>query len=63
MQKVEKSWKQKKISCERTTCSTYNIDEGMNCVYRCLSPECYNTIYGNNPLEDGEIDNIRFIIL
>jgi hypothetical protein len=38
----------------------YKIDEGMNCVYNCLSSECYNTIYGDNPLEDGEIDVVRY---
>jgi molecular chaperone DnaJ len=38
----------------------YNIDEGMNCVYKCLSSTCYDTVYGDNPLEDGEIDTVRY---
>ncbi|KQK22830.1 uncharacterized protein LOC100840793 [Brachypodium distachyon] len=33
--------------------------EKENCVLRCLSPECYNLIYGGDPLEEGELDYIR----
>ncbi|KAK9120379.1 hypothetical protein Syun_017996 [Stephania yunnanensis] len=30
-----------------------------NCALRCLSPECYELIYGSDPLEEGEKDYIR----
>ncbi|KAK1651923.1 hypothetical protein QYE76_069728 [Lolium multiflorum] len=33
--------------------------EKENCVLRCASPECYNLIYGGDPLEEGELDYIR----
>nr|AAN05335.1 Putative DNAJ protein [Oryza sativa Japonica Group] len=33
--------------------------EKENCVLRCLSPECYDLIYGGDPLEEGELDYIR----
>uniref|UniRef100_A0A453ILQ2 Uncharacterized protein n=1 Tax=Aegilops tauschii subsp. strangulata TaxID=200361 RepID=A0A453ILQ2_AEGTS len=33
--------------------------EKENCVLRCLSPECYNLIYGGDPLEEGELDYVR----
>uniref|UniRef100_A0ACD5TVZ1 Uncharacterized protein n=1 Tax=Avena sativa TaxID=4498 RepID=A0ACD5TVZ1_AVESA len=33
--------------------------EKENCVLRCVSPECYNLIYGGDPLEEGELDHIR----
>ncbi|KAK9095661.1 hypothetical protein Scep_027130 [Stephania cephalantha] len=30
-----------------------------NCALRCLSPECYELIYGSDPLEEGEKDYTR----
>ncbi|KAJ7950651.1 Protein OS-9 like [Quillaja saponaria] len=30
-----------------------------NCALRCLSPECYEIIYGSDPLEEGEKDLFR----
>ncbi|XP_078437743.1 uncharacterized protein LOC144708360 [Wolffia australiana] len=30
-----------------------------NCALRCVSPICYNLVYGDDPLEEGEIDFIR----
>lgn len=27
-----------------------------NCALRCVSPACYNTIYGQDALEEGELD-------
>ncbi|CAD6273092.1 unnamed protein product [Miscanthus lutarioriparius] len=30
-----------------------------NCVLRCLSLECYDLIYGGDPLEEGELDYVR----
>ncbi|KAL6867406.1 hypothetical protein ACP4OV_015430 [Aristida adscensionis] len=33
--------------------------EKENCVLRCVSPECYQLIYGGDPLEEGELDYIR----
>ncbi|CAA6669512.1 unnamed protein product [Spirodela intermedia] len=30
-----------------------------NCALRCLSPTCYELVYGSDPLEEGEIDYIR----
>ncbi|KAL2642030.1 hypothetical protein R1flu_009617 [Riccia fluitans] len=27
-----------------------------NCALRCVSTACYNTIYADDPLEDGEVD-------
>ncbi|GKY99929.1 hypothetical protein MPSEU_000946500 [Mayamaea pseudoterrestris] len=47
-----------------TTCATeicnYLIDEeNMNCVNACLSPACFQQVFGDSPLEDGEIDLTR----
>lgn len=30
-----------------------------NCINRCVSEECYNEIYLDEPLEEGEIDTRR----
>ncbi|QDZ20670.1 hypothetical protein HOP50_04g31920 [Chloropicon primus] len=30
-----------------------------NCVLLCVSPECYEKIYGSDPLEEGELDTTR----
>mmetsp|Transcript_12052 Transcript_12052/g.15781 ORF Transcript_12052/g.15781 Transcript_12052/m.15781 type:complete len:128 (+) Transcript_12052:103-486(+) len=35
-------------------------EENVNCFYDCLSPSCYDEIYGDNPLEPGEIDFDRY---
>ena len=45
--------------CEREVCGAYLMEEKLNCVSLCLSPACYETIYGDNPLEDGELDFTR----
>nr|ACG36226.1 hypothetical protein [Zea mays] len=37
----------------------YSPTEKENCVLRCLSPECYDLIYGGDPLEEGELDYVR----
>lgn len=46
-------------SCERTVCAPYDRDVGQNCANRCLSAACFDEVYGNEPLEDGEIDHYR----
>lgn len=55
----DKVWRGRKLSCERTTCKELPIDENMNCVNECVSPQCYKDIYSAMPLEDGEIDSKR----
>ena len=55
----DKLWKTKKRTCEQEDCVHLLPEEGMNCVNNCTSPACWTEIYGNEPLEDGEIDNKR----
>ena len=50
------TWRRKKLACEQNECKQFHIDEGMNCVNKCISEKCYGDIYEENPLEDGEID-------
>lgn len=40
------------------TCIATLIDRE-NCVLRCMEPECYEQIYGKDPLEEGELDVAR----
>jgi hypothetical protein len=34
--------------------------EDDNCVNKCISESCYNTVYHSEPLEPGEIDTKRW---
>jgi len=45
--------------CETQSCSHLPKYESMNCVNECTSKDCYNEIYKDEPLEDGEIDTKR----
>jgi hypothetical protein len=45
--------------CETQICSSYLPEENLNCISVCLSPSCFQQVYGESPLEDGEIDFVR----
>lgn len=52
--KGKSSEKLKKEECEKLDlCKPDNTE---NCVLRCMSENCYISVYGNSPLESGEID-------
>ncbi|KAG0563428.1 hypothetical protein KC19_8G030600 [Ceratodon purpureus] len=36
-------------------CKASPIDKE-NCALSCVSPSCYESVYGNDPLEEGEVD-------
>eukprot|EP01031_Cornospumella_fuschlensis_P038593 gene38593-46918_t len=55
----DKKWRLKKASCEKQDCSHLVPEEAYNCVNKCTSEKCYDEVYKDNPLEDGEIDNAR----
>ena len=42
--------------CETQVCGDYITEENLNCISVCLSPACFEQVYGTNPLEDGELD-------
>lgn len=55
------TWKQRKRNCEINECKTVMISDP-NCVYRCVSSECFRTGFEDNTLgllEPGEIDSQR----
>lgn len=31
-------------------------EESMNCIFQCMSRDCYLSVYGGSPLEPGEVD-------
>jgi hypothetical protein len=55
----DRAWKAKKAECEENSCSHLIVEESYNCVYKCTSPNCFEQIYSDSPLEDGEIDYDR----
>jgi hypothetical protein len=57
--KLDKAWKGRKVTCEKTTCAGLVPEEAYNCVNKCTSDSCFAEIYGVSPLEDGEIDHAR----
>lgn len=48
-------------NCETEVCGSYIPEESLNCISLCLSPSCYEQVYGDDtgPLEPGEIDYER----
>lgn len=57
--RLDREWKAKRATCESKDCQHFKLDEGENCINKCVSETCYNEIYASNPLEDGEFDNAR----
>mmetsp|Transcript_51934 Transcript_51934/g.62442 ORF Transcript_51934/g.62442 Transcript_51934/m.62442 type:complete len:137 (-) Transcript_51934:186-596(-) len=55
--KLAKKYNTIKWDCEHgRTCARLLPEERMSCVSNCVSEECHDTVYGANPLEDGEVD-------
>jgi Domain of unknown function (DUF4787) len=59
VQRAERKFNAIAIMCTRKECGDLLLEENMNCVNQCIDQDCYTEIYGDRPLEDGEIDNIR----
>jgi hypothetical protein len=58
--KTIRKWIQKIQShCRDHVCFSGRLEESMNCILFCVSPACYESVYGDMPLEDGEIDLVR----
>ncbi|XP_024381696.1 uncharacterized protein [Physcomitrium patens] len=59
----EKVYRQRMAACFQDidiglwgeACKASAIDKE-NCAMKCLSPDCYQSVYGNDPLEEGELD-------
>lgn len=59
MSRLDREWKATKSKCELNECKHLRVYENENCVNRCISEKCYLEVYGAQPLEDGEFDNVR----
>ena len=50
----------RRLACQNEgVCALLVPEESLNCVNRCLSPDCYAKLWAHDPLEDGEIDVVR----
>ena len=58
--KLDRVWRAKRRDCIMDDCKTFHQDENDNCVNKCTSVNCFNTIYGDEPLEPGEVDFHRW---
>ncbi|KAK3244412.1 hypothetical protein CYMTET_45971 [Cymbomonas tetramitiformis] len=61
----DKEIRAKRSECDHTVnswgpdCNTAGAIERENCILRCVSTECYTEVYGDDALEEGEVDTIR----
>lgn len=47
---VDRVWKMRKRQCEANECAGMDALENPNCVNACASPECYQRVYGLDPV-------------
>ncbi len=47
-------------NCRSQVCGSIPVHEDDNCVNECVSPRCYQEVYGAEPLEPGEVDLVRW---
>ena len=52
----ERAVKSVYLSCSKKTCGYLVPEERMNRLNACVSPACFQEVYGESPLEDGEVD-------
>ena len=54
--KAAREWRGRKRACEQAICDALHPFERSNCVNKCISPSCFRAVYGERPLEDGEVN-------
>lgn len=56
----ERVYRSKRRECEKgPVCGHLAVEVAGNCVNECVSKDCYDEVYGDEPLEDGEVDHKR----
>mmetsp|Transcript_31198 Transcript_31198/g.101743 ORF Transcript_31198/g.101743 Transcript_31198/m.101743 type:complete len:123 (-) Transcript_31198:41-409(-) len=62
----EREMQERRLECDRSIRQAVPpskcLDEAIvleNCVLRCISSTCYHQVYGDDPLESGEVDSQR----
>ncbi len=58
-QNRDRAFRARRRECETQKCSGMRPGTNMNCVNKCISESCFDEIYGEEPLEDGEVDSKR----
>mmetsp|Transcript_48347 Transcript_48347/g.105412 ORF Transcript_48347/g.105412 Transcript_48347/m.105412 type:complete len:114 (-) Transcript_48347:8-349(-) len=51
-------WK-KEGECSRGPCAGFHSDENDDCISKCVSNACHAEVFGEEPLEPGEVDRVR----
>lgn len=59
IQRVDRQLESLRIGCESSISSFSLPEESINAINHCVSATCFNDVYGNTPLEDGEVDPVR----
>ena len=58
-QNRDRAFRARRRECETQTCAGMQPGTNMNCVNACISQSCFDEIYAEEPLEDGEVDSKR----
>jgi len=57
--KFDKNLKKRKKNCQEFACAHIPQNYNDNCINQCISLHCFEKVYKQNPLEDGETDPPR----
>ena len=59
--KLDRVWRAKRRDCITSEeCKLIHPEENDNCINKCTSIQCFDKIYGDEPLEPGEVDFHRW---
>eukprot|EP00568_Trieres_chinensis_P009700 CAMPEP_0183307864 /NCGR_PEP_ID=MMETSP0160_2-20130417/19601_1 /TAXON_ID=2839 ORGANISM="Odontella Sinensis, Strain Grunow 1884" /NCGR_SAMPLE_ID=MMETSP0160_2 /ASSEMBLY_ACC=CAM_ASM_000250 /LENGTH=128 /DNA_ID=CAMNT_0025471565 /DNA_START=57 /DNA_END=443 /DNA_ORIENTATION=- len=58
--KLDRRFLERVSSCETVACGSLVPEESTPCVTECVSSQCHGKIYGDAPLELGEVDERRY---
>jgi hypothetical protein len=58
-QNRDRAFRARKRECETQACAGLPPGTGANCVHACISQTCFDEVYAEEPLEDGEVDSKR----
>ena len=54
---ADRATSRKRGTCESTECGHLHYLENSNCVNKCVSRKCYDDVFKDKELEDGEINS------
>ena len=59
----DRAYSKKSNFCDENICSHLKYYESENCVYQCISVNCFEELYKLETIEDGEKDYFKFIFI